>query len=198
MDLKTALLLLKRYASNTLLVLLIFGGGMAYFAKELLVQKEKLAADQMQLASERVTYEKYRADISIALKERLYEIEKREFIVQQLDSQSKEQSANLQKRSATYEADFNHLRQAQEAVSTSQRMKTAEEQLQKLMHEFSDLGMSLNASIPCDDAEAQRKFTTAKSKFYEALAVAEANGLTKRYDQFFFHNGQMVQHACYK
>lgn len=195
MELKTVLLLgSRRYLASTVVVLLLNAGGMAYIwsqYKDLQNEKERFSSTQKTYFEERNAFEKYRAAANIELTERKAEIEKREFVVGQLEMTNTQRQVDVAKKT-------NELAHTELALSDLQRTKDAEEKLQKLMSEFSALGVDLNNAVPCDNQEAQRRFDAAKAKYYEAYSLAEAYRLTKRFEMFFFHNGQSHFPSCEK
>ncbi|MBY0579865.1 MAG: hypothetical protein K2P57_12585 [Burkholderiales bacterium] len=150
------------------------------------------------LDEEIVRSEKNRADASIALIAQKAELEKREFVLQQLEGQNKEKLAALQQRASEYEAAFGKLQQAQSSVSQAQRQKEIEDKIQTLMSQFSAMGVNLNDPVRCGDADGQSRFNAAKAKYTEIYTLAEANGMTKRFNNFFFHNGQNMYSGCQK
>lgn len=198
LDLKTAIALgTRRYLAPTVAVILILASGMVYVFTEykaLAKEKDQLAADRKALYDERVLSERTRADASVALIAQKAEIEKREFILQQLEDQNKERLAALHKRAIENEDTSRKLQQAQSTISQAQRLKEIEEKLQKLMAEFSAMGIDLNAPLRCGDSEGLTRFNAAKAKFTEIYTLAEANGLVKRFNYFFFKNNQNVAH----
>jgi hypothetical protein len=200
MDLKMAMVLIKRnYLAPTVVVILALAGGMVYVwseYKELVKQKEQLTVERKAFNDERLASERNRADLSISLLERKAELDKREFILQQLEKENQAQFSNFQQRVAEYDTASAKLKQAQADMSEAQRIKIAEEKIERLMSEFSAMGVNLNAPLKCDDAEEQAKHNAAKAKYSEIYALSEAYGLKGRYNHFFFHNGQTVIHRC--
>lgn len=195
MDMKTAITLgTRRYLAPTVIVLLVLASGMAYVWGEY----KDLLKERKSLNDEIVRSEKNRADASIALIAQKAELDKREFVLQQLEGQNKEKLASLQQRASEYEAAFGKLQQAQSSVSQAQRQKEVEDKLQTLMSQFSAMGVNLNDPLRCGDADGQARYNAAKAKYTEIYTLAEANGMTKRFNNFFFHNGQHVHSACQK
>lgn len=195
MDLKTVIALVtRRYIAPTVTVVLLLAGGMLYVwgeYKDLL--KERKALDE-----EIVRSEKNRAEASIALIAQKADLEKREFVLQQLEGQYKEKLVALQQRASENEAAFGKLQQARSSVSQAQRQKEIEDKIQTLMSQFSAMGVNLNAPVRCGDVDGQSRFNTAKAKYSEIYTLAEANGMTKKFNNFFFRNGQNIYSACQK
>ncbi|MBI3095025.1 MAG: hypothetical protein HYY97_09150 [Rhodocyclales bacterium] len=195
MDLKTALILAaRRYLAPTLVVVLVLASGMTYVWGEY----KELLKERKALSDEIVLSEKNRADASIALIAQKAELEKREFVLQQLEGQNKDRLAALQQRASEYESAFGKLQQAQSSVSQAQRQKEVEDKIQSLMSQFSSMGVNLNDSTRCGDTDGQSRFNAAKAKYSEIYTLAEANGMTKRFSSFFFQNGQHIISSCQK
>ena len=199
MNLETIKTLVRECLGSTIVVLLVLGGGGTYVwqeYKELLKGKEDLATARQSFFEERIVSEKNRADMAIDLVARKTELDKREFVLQQLEGQNKEGLAALQQRDAEYQVAFDKLQLAQSSVSQAQRTKDAEEKIQKLMSEFSAMGVNLNDVLPCEDADARKRFNTAKTKYNEIYTLAEAFNLTHRFNNFFSANRQSTYGTC--
>ncbi|WP_155295355.1 hypothetical protein [Chromobacterium violaceum] len=195
MDIKTAIILgSKRYVGPTVVVLLLLAGGMSYVWAEY----KELLKERKSLNNEIALFEKTRSEASVVMIAKKAELDKREFTLQQLESQNKEKLAALQLRSSEYEAAFGKLEQAQSSVSRAQQEKEAENKIQTLMSEFSSMGINLNEPIRCGDTDDQKRYNTALAKYIEIYTLAEAKGMKSKYNNFFFHNGRHVYAACEK
>lgn len=195
MDMKTAITLgTRRYLAPTVIVLLVLASGMAYVWGEY----KELLKERKSLSDEIVRSERNRTDASLALIAQKAELDKRQFVLEQLEGQNKEKLAALQQRASEYETAFGRLQQAQSSVSQAQRQKEIEDKLQALMSQFSAMGVNLNDPLRCGDADRQARYNAAKAKYSEIYTLAEANGMTKRFHNFFFHNGQGTWSACVK
>jgi uncharacterized protein YigA (DUF484 family) len=151
------------------------------------------------LDDEIVRSEKNRADASIALIAQKAELEKREFVLQQLESQNKEKLAAFQQRANEYDVAFGKLQQAQSTVSKAQRQKEVEYKIQTLMSECSAMGVNLNDPVHCGDTDGQARFNAAKAKYTEISTLAEAHHMTGRFNKFLFHNsGTRIHLKCEK
>lgn len=194
-DLKTAVTLAsRRYLGPTVTVALLLVGGMTYVWSEY----KELNKERKSFTDEIILSEKARAAAAIALVEKKADLEKREFILQQVEAQNNDQLAALKQRAVQYEAAFVQLQQSKSSTDMGQRQKEAEEKIQRLMSEFTALGVNLNDQVRCDDTAGVTRFNVAKAKYTEAYTLAEANGLTKKYGHFFFQNGQQIYSACQK
>src|SRR5690606_7698499 len=185
MEPKSAIILAtRRYIAPTVVVLLLLASGMAYVwsqYQQLLEEKEQLAEERKSLYQEALLAEKNRVNSEIELVNKKAELERREFLLHQLEAQNKERLVALQQRANEYESAFGKLQEAQSDVSQAQQVKSAEEKIHRLMSDFSAMGVNLNTALRCDDNDSQQKFNTAKAKFMEAYALAEAYGLKERY-----------------
>jgi DNA repair exonuclease SbcCD ATPase subunit len=195
MDLKTAITLgTRRYLAPTVIVLLLLASGMSHVWGEY----KDLLRERKSLNDEIVHSERNRADASIALIAQKAELDKREFVLLQLEGQNKEKLSSLQQRASEYEAAFGKLQQAQSSVSQAQRQKEVEDKLQALMSEFSAMGVNLSDSLRCGDVDGQTRYNAAKAKYSEIYTLAEANGMKKRFSNFLFHNGHFIEPSCQK
>ena len=157
---------------------------------------EKLVEQGKQLAAEQQAFSKEKLASEIALSERKAELDKREFIVQQREKDYQEQLSSFQQRVAEYGVAATKLKQEQAEVSKAQRTKDAEEKMERLMSEFSALGVDLNDRMNCDNPERWAKYNAAKAKYSEIAALSKAYGLKGRYDSFLLVNGQRMYHQC--
>ena len=162
---KTAKTLSSRYLAPTAVVILTLASGMGYVWSE---YKGTL--------KERESLNAQKA-----------ELDKREYVLQQRE-------AALQQRTGEYEAAFGKLQQSQSSVSHAQRQKEAEDKLQTLMSQFSEMGINLNDQLRCGDTDGRTRYNAARAKYWEIYALAEANGMTEKFKSFFFHNGHHVAH----
>ncbi|SHL17214.1 hypothetical protein SAMN05216428_101327 [Nitrosospira sp. Nsp11] len=193
MDLITAITLVaRRYLAPTVIVILVLASGMSYVWSEY----KDLLKERKSLDDEIVRSERNRADASIALIAQKAELEKREFVLQQLERQNKEKLAALQQRASEYDAAFGKLQQAQSSVGEAQRQKEVEDKIQTLMSEFSAMGVNLDDPVRCGDTDGQARFNAAKAKYTEIYTLAEANRMTKRFNNFLFHNEPSGWHSC--
>jgi hypothetical protein len=191
MDLKTAMVLAKRFLTSTVVVILVLASGMAWVWGKY----EKLIEQRNQLAVERQAFNNERVAGEISLSERKAELDKREFIVQQREKGYQEQLANLQKKVTENSVASAKLKQEQAEVSKAQRIKDGEEKIQRLMSEFSALGVDLNRQ-QCDNTEAQARYNAAKAKYSEIRTLVEAHELKGRYDAFLKTNRQWLIQLC--
>ncbi len=196
LDLKTAHALAKRYLASTVVAILVLGGAIVPIwagYQSLAKDRDQLASDRKALLEERLQSEKMRSEAAIALVTQKAELDKREFMVKQLDDQGKQQLVSVQKQTAENEVATRALQRTQVSLNQSQRLKEVEQQLQALMSQFSAMGVDLNEDkVRCSGPDGAAKFNIAKAKYVEIYTLAEANGLKKRFEHFFFENGQHI------
>ena len=107
MVLKTALVLVRRYLESTVVVILVLAGSMAYVwgeYKDVVRQREQLAAERKAFNDEVLASDKNRADLSHSLLERKTELDMREFVLQQREKENQGLSSDLQQKVAEYAA----------------------------------------------------------------------------------------------
>lgn len=199
MDWKGVFILVQqRYIVPTIVVLILLASGMGYVLleyKQLQEEKGSLVTERNSFYEDRILFERNRADALEKLQTRESELSQREFVLKQLEDQYKNRLGTLQSRAVEYDIAARKLQEAEASISQGHLLKEAEGQLQKLMSEFSDMGVDLNKAPRCED-DALAKYNSAKSKFSEAVALAEAKGLYERYKQFFNENRQWFQSGC--
>jgi hypothetical protein len=183
MDLKTAKDLAERYLGPTVIVILTLGtmltGGMVYVWNE----HKDVVRQEKQFANERQTFNNERLTAEIALAKREGELDKREYIVQQQEKDYQERLSSFQQKLAEHGAASVKLKQEQATLSEAQRSRDAEEKIQRLMSEFSALGVDLQHK-PCHKAETAPRYNAAAAKYSEINTLINRFKLESRYDTF--------------
>jgi myosin heavy subunit len=186
----------RRFLSSTVFVILVLGstlGGSMVWVwgefKEVMRQKEQFTVERQAFNNERVAKE-------VALAQRTAELDKREFIVQQQEKDYQERLSSLQQQLTDYGVASTKLKQEQAALSEAQSRKDAEKHVQRLMSEFSALGVNLGGPVKCNDADAMTQYNAARAKYSEIRAVVKAHGLKGRYDDFLSSNRESWFSVC--
>lgn len=195
MDLKIAVSFVKRHVGAALIVALAISGAWVFIwneYKDLLKQKDPLAADRKSFNEEKTLFEKVRADFSIEKANRQLEINKQEFALQQQDKMTQDLLLDVKNRATEYNSKLETLRESQRAVSEAQQAKQASDGIKKMMSEFAAMGIDLNDHPYCDDLAENKKYNMALVKYSEIYTMAEAYNLTGRYSHFLFKNGRTV------
>jgi hypothetical protein len=196
MDLKTAKDLAERYLGPTVIVILTLGtmltGGMVYVWSE----HKEVVRQEKQFATERQTFNNERLAAEIALAKREGELDKREYIVQQQEKDYQERLSSFQQKLAEHGAASVKLKQEQATLSEAQRIRDAEEKIQRLMSEFSALGVDLHRK-PCHKAETAPRYNAASAKYSEINTLIKRFKLESRYDTFLKSNsGFTIIEGC--
>jgi hypothetical protein len=193
-QMETAKALAQRYLGPTVFVLLVLLGSVAGGMAWVWSQNEKVIERGKQLAAEQQAFNKEKLTSEIALSKRETDLDKREFIVQQREKDYDERLSSFQKRVAEYDTAAAKLKQEQAEVSEAQRIKDAQGKIERLMSEFSALGVNL--SRPACNEEARIKYNAAQAKYSEIYTLSNAYGLKGRYDHFLKSNRGMIKSTC--
>ena len=193
LDINTAIMLARRYLAPTVVVILVFGGGLIF----LLGEYRDIAKERKALFEERLQAEKMRSEAAIALVTQKAELDKRELMLKQLADQNNAELKSAQKQADENVVAASIIQKTQITLNQNQRLREIEEQLQAQMSQFSALGVDLDDDkVRCSGPEGLAKYNTAKAKFKEIYTLAEAHGLTKRYKSFFFRSGFISGFGC--
>jgi transcriptional regulator with XRE-family HTH domain len=182
MDLKIIFRVARRYSAAVLCLAMVFAGGALF-----------LWNGYKDLDAQKVAFEKEKFTVAEAQFKRELELQKREFLVANVESKNVEKAAQLEAKKLEQEKISAQLMVEQQAVSKAQLSKVAKEKLQALMSEFSALGVDLNSNPFCGDKADLARYNTAKAKYDEIYSLAEAYALDDKYSNFLFHNQQAVQ-----
>ncbi|MCA8093293.1 hypothetical protein LGM65_20770 [Burkholderia anthina] len=195
-DVQAAVKFARRHAFTAILAVVLFGGifgaaGWRVWGEWKAVEKKRseLSEQSSKLDTDKVNFEKYRArENEVLLKQRL-NLEKREFILSEIEKQNQVDKAALEKQAQQYSAAFDQLRSAQAANSQAERDRVANDRMEKLMSEFSAMGVNLRSEVNCNDRGAIEKYNSARAKYDEIVAFANANNLDWQYASFFNSQG---------
>jgi hypothetical protein len=184
MDLSTAERIASRYLPSTVVVLLCFGpvflGGCGFLWHE----HEALLQRNDQLRNEKLNLAKKQLDL-----------EKRDFIMQQRETQLLQREKDLASQAAIVQqgvvasaSTASRLGQEESRLSLASRQKQAEDHIQQLMAQFSELGVRLGQFPYCDDPDGIRRYHAALTKYNQIAGLAQRNGLFEQYGHFFTDN----------
>lgn len=122
---------------------------------------------------------------------------KQEIALQEMKSEYESKLNELKTLRENINAEYAALAVREKEVAYSNQRHIAIEQLQKMMSEFSSLGVDLNRSPKCEDSEEKwQKYNMARVKLREAVAYARANGLYDEYEVFFTSNSSFIVSSC--
>ncbi|WP_419737260.1 hypothetical protein [Pseudomonas sp. COR18] len=198
MNLKTIYLASKRHFAVLLFLSMSYASAVVYLWDQyrgIQIQLSEINQAQLKLSEDKIQFEKYRSEELQARFSRESALQKRELIADQLAKRNSAAEEDLKRREATYLELVGRLNSEQQKLGASAERQAAEIKLQSLMSEFAALGVSLS-SKPCGDAEAIKKYNTAKAKYDEIYSWAEAHSLDEKYRNFLFHNQQTALRFC--
>ncbi|WP_115099001.1 hypothetical protein [Paraburkholderia lacunae] len=190
-DLKTARILAKRYLGGTVVVILLFSGTLWKFLdenKQLDEKREALDVQEQKFSQAQIDFEKYRSNNEILINQKKQDIERREFIVNQLEKENQSKSEAIQQRAKQYSDAFDKIQTERVTLGAAGQQKAEDDHINQLISDFSAIGVNLNDPINCKDKDAVFRYNKAKANFDEIVGFAYAHKLDKKYDVFI--NGQ--------
>lgn len=183
-SLETATALMKKHPKSTGVVLLVFGSAWV----NLFVQYKNIS-------EERIDFEKYRSDETKKLNEKEADLKNRDFVLKQREKAIQSDMDLVQSRVRQLKTERNDLAKAEQEVSNAQRQKDVEEKLEKMIGEFSQLGIDLDGFVVAPEMEEQKnKRKSAENQLVAIIAFSKAHGLCEKYKDFFARNGEV--RAC--
>jgi hypothetical protein len=200
MDSSTAKELTSSPVSRMIVIALLTVGSLIFGS--LWLMYEKTIDGQQKLHDKSVEFEKYRTTEQLAFNQKQVEFDKyknkTESELQTLKYKLDTLSVQLEEeKTMLSEKELDKLKY-QFSLREQARSQKAEDSLINRMSEFSALGVNLNSDLHCGSKEDKNRFNEAKAKYSEALAIASANELYKKYQHFFFHNSRNSYSACKK
>lgn len=195
-DVQVAVKFARRHAFTALLAVVLFGGifGAAGWRvwgewKEVDKKRSELSEQSSKLDADKVNFEKYRARENESILKQRLDLEKREFVLSEIEKKNQVDKAALEKQAQQFSTAYDQLRSAQVANGQAERDRVASDRMEKLMSEFSVMGVNLNSQVNCHDSDAIAKYNSAHAKYDEIEAFADANDLWGRYSAFFNAQG---------
>lgn len=186
---------LTAFFRNNFVSLLIVSIGFAGFGYKLWdvhqAQEEeaKVLANKLVAINDlMVAFEKDKASVAVEQAKRDLELQKREFLVGRAEVDAAKQQADLAEREQHLVDASAELKVGQQLLSKEQLAAAAEDRIQKLMSEFSALGVNLNDNHFCMSGDDLRRFYSANTKFSEISSLVKANLLIAKYSDFMEQN----------
>lgn len=195
---------LTTFFRNNFVSLLIVSIGFAGFGYKLWevhqAQEEEakvLAKKLVAINDLMVAFEKDKASAAVEQAKRDLELQKREFLVGRAESEVAKQQLDIASREKTIIESTQQLKTVQQLLSKEQQVANAEERIQKVIFEFSELGVNLNVNYRCLDGEPLRRYNSAKAKFLQIYSLVKANSLDAKYIDFIRQNiPQQTWYGC--
>ena len=171
---------IQRYAVPIFVVVVVLSSVLVPLTVFMVQKYEDLLRRTEELGNEKIKLEQKKID----LEKRGFIIQERENLVQQRETNLASQMALLEQGKKETATAVTKLQQEEVGLSLKSRRAKAEDQIQKLMAEFSELGIDLD-DPPCpEDVEGQRRYNSAKAKLQAISAIAAANDLSDKYEYF--------------
>jgi cell division protein FtsI/penicillin-binding protein 2 len=190
-DVRKLLSLFRRQFLGLIVVLLGFTG-LAYKLWEVhqaqAAEAKFLVSERTSINDQKVAFEKEKAAVAVEQAKRDLELQKREFLVGRAEEDVTKRLNELVGRELEVSKATEQINVGRRLLSSEQLAVAAEERIQKLMSEFSDLGVNLDDNHYCMTGEVQRRYYTASSKFSEISSLIKANLLSGKYRDFINQN----------
>lgn len=187
----------ERYFKPTVYVLLVFSAIFAVSFSWLYKENDKLHEEQAKFTDKRVEFERYIRNEEGKLAAKKNELERKEDILAKKEQDNAARDAELNGKMNSYEAGLTSIKEREVAVSKLAKIKEAEGRIEKLISEYSDLGVNLSAQVVCGDQEAIEKKNRAENKLTEIRSLIRANGLSERYAYFLRSSSPlMINFGC--
>ncbi|WP_223462677.1 hypothetical protein [Pseudomonas sp. A-R-26] len=186
---------LTAFFRNNFVSLLIVSIGFAGFGYKLWEVHQAQEYEAKVLASKlvaindlMVVFEKDKASVAVEQAKRDLELQKREFLVGRAESEVAKQQLDIAYREKTVIESTQQLKTVQQSLSKEQQVADAEDRIQKVIFEFSELGVNLNDNYRCLDGGPLRRYNSAKAKFLQIYSLVKANSLDAKYVDFIRQN----------
>jgi len=181
MSFKGMMDIVKQHFVVVIVLLMMYAGGLGF-----------LWNGYEDLNAKKIKFLEEKASTIEAQSKREIELQKREYNVQKAEDEIAKTVSDVKSEKSANAKSLALLQIQQSALSGAQARKDAETKLQLLMSEFSALGVDLDSNPNCGTPEERKRYSTARSKYYEIYDLAKTNALDKKYGYFLFHNGQNV------
>ncbi|KPM62949.1 hypothetical protein HB13667_16180 [Pseudomonas putida] len=161
--------------------------------KEQEAQASRLTEQRISVNELRLAFEKEKADFKVEQAKRELELQKREFLSERAMEQIAQQKLELSDREKAFLLESRSLQADRKLLARDQVSASMEEKIQKLMSEFSELGVNLDVNYHCLSGESLMRYNVAKGKFIQIYTLAKSNLLLGKYGEFIEQNKQKAQ-----
>lgn len=200
MDIKKLTAYLKRNVVGIIVVYTLYAGvGVTLWDvhKGQEAEAKRLAQERIVINDLKVVFETEKAAASIEQGKRDLELQKREFLVSRAESDLTKQQLDVASREKAVFESTQQLRAGQQLLSKEQQTAAVEDKIEKVISEFTELGVNLNDNYYCMSGETLRRFYSAKAKFSQIYTLVYANSLAAKYGDFIKQTMPMQQwFAC--
>lgn len=187
LDVKRLAAYLKRNLVGILVVYTLYAGiGLKLWDvhKDQAAEEKSLSQERIVINDLKVAFEKEKASLSVEQAKRDLELQKREFLVERAEGDLAKQKLEIASREQLLLDSTQQLKTGQQLLSKEQQVADAEEKIQKIMSEFSELGVNLNDNHYCLNGEPLKRFYSARAKFSQIYTMVRANLLYQKYGDF--------------
>lgn len=180
MDIKGLIEILAKNLIALVIFVIVFAGMIYYLADGF-----RDLADKRQLLSEKVqAFETVKSDFKVWQVEKEYELKERTSQVSRREIEIDKRIADLESREKTYSKVVIDMQRQGEMLSKEQRSKDAEDNIDRLIAQFTALGVNLYDNPMCSDKDGVRRYNSAKAIFSTINSLARQNFMTGRYNEF--------------
>ena len=199
MDLKKLVAYLKRNVVSIIVVYSLYAGvGLKLWDvhKGQEAEAKSLAQERIVINDLKVGFEREKAATSVEQAKRDLELQRREFLVGRAETDLTKQQLDVATREKAILESAQQLETSQQLLSKEQQVVDAEDRIQKVISEFSELGVNLSANYRCLDGEPLRRYNSAKAKFLQIYSLVKANSLDAKYVDFIKQNMPQLWYGC--
>lgn len=184
----------------SLLIVSIFFAGFGYKLWEVHQAQEeeaKVLAKKLAAINDlMVAFEKDKANVAVEQAKRDLELQKREFQVERAETDLTKQQLDVASREKAVLESTQQLKTVQQALSKEQQLADTEERIQKIISEFTELGVNLSANYRCLEGEPLRRYNSARGKFLQIYSLVKTNSLGAEYIDFIQQNMPKTWYGC--
>ncbi|CAI8723858.1 hypothetical protein [Pseudomonas chlororaphis] len=191
LDLKKLTAYLRRNLVGILVVYTLYAGiGLKLWDvhKDQEAEKKSLSQERIVINDLKVAFEKEKASLTVDQATRDLELQKREFLVGRAEGDLAKQKLEVANREQLLLDSTQQLKNGQQLLSKEQQVADAEEKIQRMMSEFSELGVNLSDNHHCLSGEPLKRFYSARAKFSQIYTLIKANLLFQKYGDFIEQN----------
>ncbi|MBH3443991.1 hypothetical protein I5L59_10420 [Pseudomonas moraviensis] len=180
MDVKGLTELLAKNLIALVVLVIAFAGGVYYLADGF----RDLAEKRQELTQRVQAFETEKSEFKVQQIKTEYELKERIAVVARREQEANKRFALLESRESALAIAVDGLQQQAVMLSKEQRAKDAEDKIERLIAQFTDLGVNLYDNPMCSNTEGVRKYNTAKAIFSMINSLARQNFMTGRYSEF--------------
>lgn len=198
-DIKKLTAYLKRNVVSIIVVYTLYAGvGMTLWDvhKDQETETKRLAQERIVINDLKVAFQTEKATALTELGKRDFELQKREFLASQAEKDLTKKQFDVASREKSLLESTQQLNTVQRALSKEQQLADTEERIQKIISEFTELGVNLSANYRCLEGEPLRRYNSARAKFLQIYSLVKTNYLDAEYIDFIKQNLPKTWYGC--